>query len=285
MASKKIIKVSTPLFVFALGLCTASRGYCADAKLINLVGRVQINGKIAKIGDVIPKGAKVIAEQGSAATIAVGNDDVLKVSSESVLQFESTGNDNKNVKVLLEKGRVEGVKKLEGLSTSMPSAVTQIETPTGTMEVAGGRYLISESPSKDGSAVFLSVDGAAKVTSNSRSLLSSNLGNAVSLGRGEAVTVKAEPSQADSKVNTIAIVKKEVLPPSEVKRIMPPVPSMKSPQRDVASVPQRQPSLVPPAPGFRDLQPREPSPVNQDPLRPVIGRPAANSKVDVIFNY
>lgn len=152
MRSNFLRNLATVSFVILTSTTVFASG---EGRIVSVVGNVTINGAPAKVGDIVPQGAKVETQSGSSASVLFGQESVMNISAESRITVDSIIGNKVNTK--LEKGQVDGVKKI-GSSTS--ETIT-VNTVSAKFELTGGRFSVMEQGENQS---FLAMDGNASVT-------------------------------------------------------------------------------------------------------------------------
>lgn len=129
-----------------------------EGRVVSIRGEVNINGSLSKIGDLVFAGAKI--ETGSSAFVSIlfGQESVMHISSDSQINVESVAGNK--VQVQLEKGHVDGVKKI---SSKTVETIT-VRTPSAKYELTGGRFAVKRSGENVDGEKFLVLDGDGKIT-------------------------------------------------------------------------------------------------------------------------
>lgn len=271
-----------------------------DGRVVSVRGEVNINGNLSKVGDLVTAGARVETGSGAFVSILFGQESVMHISSDSQIKVESVANNN--VQVYLEKGNIDGVKKVSAKNTE----TIIVKTPSAKYELTGGRYAVQGSSRNNDGEKFVVLDGDGKVTH----LKSSSDGKHKA---GATQTVKSQTLfslvPAPAGVETTSVVETKKITEEQVQNLRPsirevPGPNEKAQQlanaitnpkvplvnsdRAPASVESKAPPRNPSSTSFenernpvRNLQPINHGQLPRDPGQSVPGR--SDAAVSVIF--
>lgn len=155
-------KATYKFFVYVAFSFSTLAAYSAttEGRVVSVSGNVTINGIAAKVGDLVPVGARFETAGGASASVLFGQESVMNVSANSRVSVETVAGNQ--VIANLERGEVDGVKKTG--STSKESIT--IRTTSAAFELTAGRFSVKEQPGNTANETFLAMDGNAKVTYN-----------------------------------------------------------------------------------------------------------------------
>lgn len=193
-----------------------------EGRVVTVRGEVNINGNSSKIGDVVHAGAKIETGSGAFISILFGQESVMHITSDSQIKVESVSNNN--VLVYLEKGAIDGVKKISAKNTE----TITVKTPAAKYELSGGRYAVQGSSKTGEGEKFLVLDGDGKVTH----LTSSSDGKHKA---GTTQTVKSQtlfslaPAPASGDTGSAPVVQTKKITEEQVQNLRPSVSEVPGP--------------------------------------------------------
>lgn len=185
-----------------------------EGRIVTANGQVTVNGAPAKVGDSVPVGAKIETANGASASVIFGTDNVVKVSSGTLMSVEPAKMGSTTL--VLVRGQVDGVKKT---GTEAKTNIV-VKTDKAVFTLNSGRYSVDNNSSGSGETRFVAVDGDASLQYSQKTDLK-KAGSTIALKQGSVVDLVPRPSPSNMGSSEVVSSDIKTLPVSEALNLRP----------------------------------------------------------------